>query len=90
VGERCALLALDVLASISQFSTANPVVVLFSLILSGWFLFSRAVRQILADLAELDIAIIRHIGRRREEIAKLPPRSTSRTLGTSGIHQDSP
>jgi hypothetical protein len=60
----------DILGAVSEFLANNPVVVLFSLILSGWYLFSKAATAILSDGARLDLAAAKHWEKRQMAWAK--------------------
>lgn len=76
------MLANDVFAALQQLVATNPALLFLGLILSGWFVFSKASKAILSDLAALDIALINHRKRRRKALVERsrPSRPRSRAL----------
>jgi hypothetical protein len=63
-------LAFDPVAYVQNLATTSPEVIIIGLALSGWYLFSKACRASLKDLADLHINFIDHLTRSQQHWAK--------------------
>jgi hypothetical protein len=79
------LLGFDLIAYVQHLAATSPEILVLSVALSSWHLFSKTCRALLRDAAEFDLGLAVHWAKHRKAWDKIPPkrrRNPHRSLQT--------